>query len=82
MTSRPSLPSVLSSYPAIQDVDTTLEQTNSTLGRITSPEETAIFICVYDKCYRLFPSRDKLLVHKKRDHGSDDTQGDILTWND
>ncbi|KAF8519104.1 hypothetical protein BU17DRAFT_48035 [Hysterangium stoloniferum] len=82
MASRPYLPSTLPSRPALQDLETTPQQINSMPGRITSPEETAIFICAFDKCFRLFPSQDKLLMHKKRDHGSDDATNDILTWND
>ncbi|KAI0673368.1 hypothetical protein C8Q78DRAFT_621684 [Trametes maxima] len=32
-------------------------------------------------CYRLFPSRDRVMLHRKRDHDSED-QEDIITWND
>ncbi|KIJ46384.1 hypothetical protein M422DRAFT_226680 [Sphaerobolus stellatus SS14] len=81
MASRPQLPSVLPCSPGLHDGEMTEAQLNSTVGRITSPEETPIFICAYDRCYRLFPSQEKLLIHKKRDHASDDPHNDVLTWN-
>ncbi|KAL4241728.1 hypothetical protein ABKN59_000781 [Abortiporus biennis] len=39
----PSLPSVLPSSPALQDVTTTPEQLPGDLGRVTNPTETPIF---------------------------------------
>ena len=42
---------------------------------------TPIFICAMDKCYRLFPSRDRVMAHRKRDHDTED-QEEIITWNE
>ncbi|KAI0361373.1 hypothetical protein OH77DRAFT_1492438 [Trametes cingulata] len=80
-SSHPKLPSVLPSVPAVQDVDTTPEQVKGGYARVTNPTETPIFICAMQNCYRLFPSRDRLMVHRKRDHDSED-QEDIITWNE
>ncbi|KZT02397.1 uncharacterized protein LAESUDRAFT_661953 [Laetiporus sulphureus 93-53] len=77
----PSLPSVLPSAPALQDVTTTPQQFESGLARVTTPSETPIFICAFEHCYRLFPSRERLMLHRKRDHDSED-QGDVITWNE
>lgn len=46
-----------------------------------SDHRTPIFICVMDKCYRLFPSRDRVMAHRKRDHDTEDQEG-IITWNE
>jgi hypothetical protein len=32
-------------------------------------------------CNRLFPSRERLMFHRKRDHESED-DADIITWNE
>ncbi|KAI0652081.1 hypothetical protein C8Q79DRAFT_76753 [Trametes meyenii] len=77
----PKLPSVLSSTPAVQDVLTAPEHVDAGLARVTNPTETPIFICAMQNCYRLFPSRDRVMLHRKRDHDSED-QEDIITWND
>ncbi|OBZ78629.1 hypothetical protein A0H81_00787 [Grifola frondosa] len=78
----PTLPSVLPTSPALQDVHTTPQQLESTgIARVTNPSETPIFICAFENCYRLFPSRDRLMLHRKRDHDSED-QGDVITWNE
>ncbi|KAI0066488.1 hypothetical protein BV25DRAFT_1820445, partial [Artomyces pyxidatus] len=78
--SHPKLPSVLPSQPAIQDATTTKDQIASGLARVTNPSETPIFICAFDDCNRLFPSRDRLMMHRKRDHDSEDVDH-IITWN-
>ncbi|OCH94720.1 hypothetical protein OBBRIDRAFT_769085 [Obba rivulosa] len=79
--SHPSLPSVLPSVPVLQDVTTTPQQIAETkLARVTNPAETPIFICAFDNCNRLFPTRDRLMTHRKRDHDSED-DADIITWN-
>ncbi|KAI0639640.1 hypothetical protein C8Q77DRAFT_1152604 [Trametes polyzona] len=77
----PKLPSVLPSVPALQDVETTAEQVNAGHARVTNPTETPIFICAMGNCYRLFASRDRVMLHRKRDHDSED-QEDIITWNE
>ncbi|RDX51107.1 hypothetical protein K466DRAFT_646531, partial [Polyporus arcularius HHB13444] len=77
----PKLPSVLPSVPALQDVDTTPEQVNAGMARVTNPTETPIFICAMQNCSRLFPSRERLMAHRKRDHDTED-QDDIITWNE
>ncbi|KAI0785081.1 hypothetical protein C8Q75DRAFT_809620 [Abortiporus biennis] len=77
----PSLPSVLPSSPALQDVTTTPEQLPGDLGRVTNPTETPIFVCALSDCNRLFPSRDRLMTHRKVAHNTDD-DGDIITWNE
>ncbi|KAH8119937.1 hypothetical protein DFH11DRAFT_1557387 [Phellopilus nigrolimitatus] len=46
-TFQPTLPSVLPSSPAIQDLSTTAERLKAGVGRVTSPSETPIFICGY-----------------------------------
>ena len=33
-------------------------------------------------CLRLFPSRDRLATHRKRDHDTDDAYEGVLTWNE
>ena len=33
-------------------------------------------------CLRLFPSRDRLAAHRKRDHDTDDAYESVLTWNE
>ncbi|KAI0347829.1 hypothetical protein BDW22DRAFT_1384746 [Trametopsis cervina] len=81
MATQPTLPSVLPSVPALQDVSTPRHQIEVGLARVTSPSETPIFICALDKCNRLFPSRDRLMAHRKVAHDTDD-DGDIITWND
>ncbi|KDQ63366.1 hypothetical protein JAAARDRAFT_147606 [Jaapia argillacea MUCL 33604] len=78
---QPRLPSVLPSAPALQDVTTTPEQLNSGLARVTNPTETPIFICAYEDCNRLFPNKDRLMTHRKRDHETED-DSDIITWNE
>ncbi|KAH9948167.1 hypothetical protein B0H21DRAFT_821180 [Amylocystis lapponica] len=97
MSHPPSLPSVLPSTPALQDgeyphpvapscthphsVTTTPEQLQSALARVTNPTETPIFVCALNSCYRLFPSKERLMFHRKRDHDTDE-QDDIITWNE
>ncbi|RPD82329.1 hypothetical protein L226DRAFT_528507 [Lentinus tigrinus ALCF2SS1-7] len=77
----PKLPYVLPSVPAVQDADTTSEQVNAGTARVTNPTETPIYICAMQNCNRLFPSRDRLMAHRKRDHDTED-QDDIITWNE
>ncbi|THH09190.1 hypothetical protein EW145_g2194 [Phellinidium pouzarii] len=81
-TGLPWLPSVLPSSPAIQDdtAVTTATQLEAGVGRMTTPVETPIYICAYSKCNRLFPSRERLMGHRKRDHDSEQTDH-IITWN-
>ncbi|KAH7885953.1 hypothetical protein F5I97DRAFT_1810116, partial [Phlebopus sp. FC_14] len=79
--SGPHLPSVLKSKPATQDTTTTLAQFNASHARVTSPAETPIFICAFQDCNRLFPTRERVMLHRKRDHDSQDDR-DILTWNE
>ncbi|KAJ7107613.1 hypothetical protein C8R43DRAFT_905671 [Mycena crocata] len=77
------LPSVLPSRPAVSDVSTTPEQLQAALalGRVTSPKETPVFICAFPDCFRLFPSRERVMGHRKRDHNSEDTDR-VITWNE
>jgi len=75
------LPSVLPSSPAIQDTVTTPHQIEAGLGTVTNPTITPIYICALSQCNRLFPSRDRLMAHRKMMHATDD-DGDIITWND
>ncbi|KAI6047785.1 hypothetical protein EDC04DRAFT_2556035 [Pisolithus marmoratus] len=43
---------------------------------------TPIYICAFQgNCNRLFPSRERVMLHRKRDHDSGDDR-DILTWNE
>ncbi|TCD61304.1 hypothetical protein EIP91_008654 [Steccherinum ochraceum] len=77
----PTLPSVLPSAPALQDVRTTPQQISAGLGRVTNPTETPIFICALSSCNRLFPSKDRLMVHRQNAHNSSE-DNDIITWNE
>ncbi|KAF9654123.1 hypothetical protein BDM02DRAFT_3085719 [Thelephora ganbajun] len=74
------LPSVLKARPALQDETTTPQQLKPGIARVTTPEETKIFICKLDDCNRLFPSKERLMAHRKRDHGSGE-EGEIISWN-
>lgn len=73
------LPPVLPSAPAYDHKD---EEVSTEVGRVTTPAETPIFICVIDNCNRLFPSRDRLAQHRKAIHNSTDVQNDVITWNE
>ncbi|KAJ7357181.1 hypothetical protein DFH08DRAFT_851244 [Mycena albidolilacea] len=77
------LPSVLTSRPSVTDVTTTADDLNAAQGRakVTSPKETPLFICALPDCFRLFPSRDRVMTHRKRDHNSDETDH-VITWNE
>ncbi|KAF8316210.1 uncharacterized protein EI90DRAFT_290363 [Cantharellus anzutake] len=33
-------------------------------------------------CHRLFPSRIRLGAHRRRDHGTEDTDSKVVTWDD
>jgi len=77
------LPSVLRPEPAVRDTKTTAEEIKANgVGRLASPADTPIFICGLDSCWRLFPSRDRLAAHRKRDHDTDDAYESVLTWNE
>ncbi|KLO14654.1 hypothetical protein SCHPADRAFT_300589 [Schizopora paradoxa] len=43
---------------------------------------TPIFICAFSSCHRLFPSRDRLIAHRKRDHSTEDGENHVITWNE
>ncbi|GLB35975.1 putative zinc finger [Lyophyllum shimeji] len=79
----PSLPSLLPHKPALQDIDTTPEQLQAALdlAKVTSPDQTPIYICAFQNCFRLYPTRDRLMLHRKRDHDSQDDSL-IITWNE
>ncbi|KAI6031595.1 hypothetical protein BKA83DRAFT_671544 [Pisolithus microcarpus] len=64
----PRLPSILKSAPAIQDGSLILLHMYDSLHARVSD------------CNRLFPSRERVMLHRKRDHDSGDDR-DILTWN-
>ncbi|KIP12570.1 hypothetical protein PHLGIDRAFT_97994 [Phlebiopsis gigantea 11061_1 CR5-6] len=81
MAVNPSLPSVLPPAPALQDVTTTPQQVIASVARVTNPAETPIFICALEQCNRLFPSRDRLMAHRRAAHSTDDDR-DIITWNE
>ncbi|KAJ7786121.1 hypothetical protein B0H16DRAFT_1295108 [Mycena metata] len=88
------LPSVLPSRPAVSDVTTTPEQLQTALGlaKVTSPQECAMeratpienLLFASADCFRLFPSRERVMAHRKRDHNSSDWENTdhIITWND
>ncbi|KAF9527768.1 hypothetical protein CPB83DRAFT_855599 [Crepidotus variabilis] len=77
-----SLPSVLPARPAVQDDTTTLDQIHASVGKITSPEITPIYICTVHKCFRLFPNQRNLTAHSKKDHGLDAVdEKNVVTWN-
>ncbi|KAJ7071207.1 hypothetical protein C8F01DRAFT_975008 [Mycena amicta] len=75
------LPSVLPSRPAVSHDETHEQLSPAALGKVTSPHETPLFICAFSDCFRLFPSRDRLMNHRKRDHNSDDVEK-VITWNE
>ncbi|KAJ7225704.1 hypothetical protein GGX14DRAFT_127157 [Mycena pura] len=77
------LSSVLPSQPAISDTETNAQQLEAALalGKVTSPKETPLFICAFQDCFRLFPSRERVMTHRKRDHNSEETDN-IITWNE
>ncbi|KAF8222117.1 hypothetical protein L208DRAFT_1324276 [Tricholoma matsutake] len=79
----PSLPSILPSQPAIQDLSTTPDQFQAALnlGKVTAPEQTPIFICGFQDCLRLYPTRERMMMHRKRDHNSQDDERLVITWN-
>ncbi|KDN39886.1 hypothetical protein RSAG8_08537, partial [Rhizoctonia solani AG-8 WAC10335] len=77
-----SLPPHLKATPALPDIQTTDEDIKNMVGRTSTPEDTPIYICMIDGCNKLFPSRERLGGHRKRDHGSDDTTTNVLTWNE
>ncbi|CEL57020.1 hypothetical protein RSOLAG1IB_08273 [Rhizoctonia solani AG-1 IB] len=79
-----SLPPHLRATLALPDTRTTEKdiQQNNMVGRTSTPEDTPIYICTIDGCNKLFPSRERLGGHRKRDHGSDDTTNNVLTWNE
>ncbi|KAI0080364.1 hypothetical protein K474DRAFT_1590028 [Panus rudis PR-1116 ss-1] len=77
----PNLPSVLPATPALQDTTATPERITSGVGKVTNPQETPIFICALSDCNRLFPSRDRLMAHRRTVHDTGDDR-DIITWND
>ncbi|KAI0095102.1 hypothetical protein BDY19DRAFT_66143 [Irpex rosettiformis] len=56
-------------------------QVQAGLARVTNPSETPIYICALEKCNRLFPSKDRLMAHRKAAHNTDD-DGEIITWNE
>ncbi|KAK0245682.1 hypothetical protein EDD85DRAFT_944097 [Armillaria nabsnona] len=85
--------SVLPPQPALSDLSTTREDLEAakTLAKVTSPPETPLFICacqdaqvIYDTgCFRLFPSRDRVTAHRKRDHpDTPDDDSTVITWNE
>ncbi|KAF9020322.1 hypothetical protein BDZ89DRAFT_1020245 [Hymenopellis radicata] len=83
------LPSVLPPQPAIQDASTTAEDLTAAQGlaKVTSPSETPLFLCTLPDCFRLFPNRDRIMAHRKRDHPSlpeeiDAKDANIMTWNE
>ncbi|ESK98101.1 hypothetical protein Moror_427 [Moniliophthora roreri MCA 2997] len=79
----PVLPSVLPQSPAVADNATTRGQFEAAQGlaKVTSPQETPLYICGFQDCFRLFPSRDRVMAHRKRDHDSEDDDK-IITWNE
>ncbi|KAK7695009.1 hypothetical protein QCA50_002197 [Cerrena zonata] len=79
-SSQPALPSVLPSSPAFQDITSTPEQINPN-ELVASPSQLNIYICALQDCNRLFPSRERLMTHRKNVHNSED-DSNILTWND
>ncbi|KAF5385142.1 hypothetical protein D9615_001365 [Tricholomella constricta] len=68
---------------SLSAVATTNDQLNAALAlaKVTSPDQTPIYICGFQNCCRLYPTRERLMAHRKRDHDSqDDSQ--IITWNE
>ncbi|KAG7450708.1 uncharacterized protein BT62DRAFT_1001503 [Guyanagaster necrorhizus] len=77
--------SVLPPQPALNDVSTTREdlEAATALAKVTSPPETPLFICAYQGCFRLFPTRDRVTTHRKREHPDlPDDDSSVITWNE
>nr|GAT47849.1 predicted protein [Mycena chlorophos] len=76
------LPSILPPRPAVRS-DKPEQLPAVALGKITSPQETPLFICAFTGCFRLFPSRERLMTHRKRDHPqqAEETRK-VVTWNE
>ncbi|KAF8329132.1 uncharacterized protein EI90DRAFT_1451978 [Cantharellus anzutake] len=60
----------------------TIESIQGAVGTRATPQSTAIFICTMNDCHRLFPSRIRLGAHRRRDHGTEDTDSKVVTWDD
>ncbi|KZO92804.1 hypothetical protein CALVIDRAFT_540686 [Calocera viscosa TUFC12733] len=75
------LPAVLNSRPVDPDESVTVETMAGLLGKVAAPQDTPIWICTLHYCNRIFQSHERLGVHRKRDHHSDDTESDVTTWN-
>ncbi|KAF9015561.1 hypothetical protein BDQ17DRAFT_1418616 [Cyathus striatus] len=41
---------------------------------------TPIYICGLKDCNRLFPSRERLMTHRKREHSSE-SESEMISWN-
>jgi len=70
---------------ALRDVRTTKEEIDATastsgVGRRATPQDTPIFFCELNSCYRLFPSRARLQAHRIRDHNTQDALTSVLTY--
>ncbi|KAF4622882.1 hypothetical protein D9613_002148 [Agrocybe pediades] len=76
-----SLPSLLPSKPALQDTTSTKDEVDNPFGKATTPDETPIFICAFEECYRLLPTHKALMAHRKKDHQTEDDESSIITWN-
>ncbi|KAG5734054.1 hypothetical protein E4T56_gene15487, partial [Termitomyces sp. T112] len=81
VTLMPLLPSVLQPTPALSDVDTTPQQMAAArdLATVTSPDQTPIYICALPNCWRLYPTQERLMLHRKREHETQDTD-QIIRW--
>ncbi|PVF94503.1 hypothetical protein CPB86DRAFT_713142 [Serendipita vermifera] len=82
MAGKQILPNFTRGEIGLKDVTTSQEEIAANgVGRKATPQDTPIFICQLDGCNRLYPSRERLAVHRKRDHISDDAYTAVLTWN-
>ncbi|KZT54684.1 hypothetical protein CALCODRAFT_499496 [Calocera cornea HHB12733] len=75
------LPAVLHSRPAQTDASVNAGATANILGKVATPQDTPIWICTLHDCNRIFPSHERLGMHRKRDHHTDDVDSAITTWN-
>lgn len=69
------------------------EAIHKSVGDLTNPRDTPIFICTLSSsglessslCYRLFPSEQKLRAHRAKDHAATDTGqpldgNQVISW--
>jgi len=78
-----ALPTTLPARPVLPDPEVIEKQEGvfeGSVGRLATPTDTPIFICTLNGCNRLYPSRERLGMHRRKDHASEDLSNHLLTW--